>query len=138
MCTRGRSPSSQHLKMQDEINQLCHNEANLHCVHLLDSLTDKQQELTVDALRTAFVSYLDAFQSAFRSEIGKRLDNSITEHEQEPWFTDYVTLKPLVQEDKLPGSSRLVAKAQKITKKACVLLSNNNQDQNHEDTCFAG
>ena len=135
MCTRG-SPS-QHLKMQDEINQLCHNEANLNCVHLLDALTDKQQELTVDALRTAFVSYLDAFQSAFRSEIGKRLDNSITEHEQEPWFTDYVTLKPLVQEDKLPGSS-LVAKAQKITKKACVLLSSNNQDQNHEDTCFAG
>ena len=70
----------------------------------------------------------------FRSEINKKFDNVICEPDstfQEPWFTDYVTLKPLNQEEpKHPGSS-IVAKAQKITKKACVLLHSNNHNNDN-------
>ena len=135
MCSRGQPLTNK----EDDINQLCHDVASLNCVQLLDSLAEKQ-EVDVDALRTVFVSYLDAFQNAFRSEITKRLENQDKVCiEQEPWFTDYVTLKPLVHDqDCKPGSS-LVARAQKITKKAaCVLLSNNHSDTHDENGSLAG
>ena len=78
-----------------------------------------------------FLAYIDTFQNMFRSEINKKFENVTNEPDstfQEPWFTDYVTLKPLNQEEpKHPGSS-IVAKAQKITKKACVLLHSNNHN----------
>ena len=66
--------------------------------------------MIIDAslLRTAFLAYIDTFQNVFRSEINKKFDNVISaaDQEQEPWFTDYVTLKPLNQEEpKHPGSS---------------------------------
>ena len=90
----------------------------------------------------AFLAYRDTFQNVFRSEINRRFDNVINssneQSDQEPWFTDYVTLKPLNHEESKISGNSIVAKAQKITKKACVLLqsshSENNASNNLEET----
>ena len=122
-----------------EIHGLSHDLAVSNCTNLVESICEKtDSDQQIDSLRTAFITYLDAFQSAFRTEINRRFQSEQTSQNpeqdlQEPWFTDYVTLKPLIKHDetKNPGSSSsLKAKAQKIGKKACVLLSSND---NHED-----
>ena len=119
---------------EDQINALCQNTAQDHCVKLLELITENHEVIDASLLRTAFLAYIDTFQNVFRSEINKKFDNVISNsdnnQELEPWFTDYVTLKPLNQEEpKHPGSS-IVAKAQKITKKACVLLQHSHNENN--------
>ena len=129
---------------EPEIHGLSHDLAVSNCATLIETCicSDKTDSEQIDSLRTAFITYLDSFQSAFRTEINKRFfqsEQQTQNHEQdlqEPWFTDYVTLKPLMnkhEELKSPSSSSgssLKAKAQKIGKKACVLLSSND---NHEE-----
>ena len=126
---------------EDQINELCQNAAQDHCTKLLDSITEQSEETEIDAsiLRTAFLAYIDTFQNVFRSEINKRFDNVMNSNseDQEPWFTDYVTLKPLNHEESKTSGNSIVAKAQKITKKACVLLqshSENNTSNNIEES----
>ena len=86
-----------------EIHGLSHDLAVTNCTNLVESICEKtDSDQQIDSLRTAFITYLDAFQSAFRTEINRRFqsENSPQNPEQdlqEPWFTDYVTLKPLIR-----------------------------------------
>lgn len=146
MCTRGngggdpQSPAGTE-DHGDNINDLTLELATANCQTLIQTLCEKSSSATaatasvtsIDSLRTAFITYLDAFQNAFRLEVKRRFD-VVAASEAEPWFTDYVTLKPLRQENETlngkqsSNQSSFKAKAQKITKKACVLLSNNGEN----------
>jgi hypothetical protein len=128
MCTRGQQSQSS----EDDINILCQEAANENCANLLQSIATKL-EVDSAALRTIYVAYLDAFQRAFQAEISKKFDNFELPHE-EPWYTDYVTLKPLNHDESKNSGLSLVAKAHKMTKKACDLLSTNNHDSNPENS----
>ena len=116
MCTR-----SQPLKREDEITDFIKCIASKNCDEIMERLSEKDELL--DAYRKAFIAYIDAFQYRFKSAIDRRFQS---DQEQEPWSTNYVTLKPWVPEESRSsssGSSSLVAKAHKITKKACVLFN---------------
>lgn len=118
-------------KEADHITEVCQRIANDNVAKLLDTIGDDR---SVTTLQTAYISYVDAFQSAFRKQVAaaQKCDSNHEDHdlEQLPWLTEYVTLRPINGFSdngyKAHGSS-LVAKAQKITKKACnVLLTSNN------------
>ena len=118
-------------KREDEIDRFCNDIAKSHCKELLDLLADRELDACIGQFRTAFISYIEAFQNAFRLTVERQFESHQIEQEQEPWHTNYVTLKPL-SPDEVGGrnSSGLKAKAHKITKKACVLFNNENEDQN--------
>ena len=137
MCTRAiEDDTSQNTQITEEISELSHRLALANCDTLLDELVGKN-ESNVDSLRAAFVAYLDAFQNAFRTQIQLRFQQN-QNNDNEPWFTDYVTLKPLLlgKKDEKTSSAEahhsigsFKAKAQKITKKACDLLQNSESSE---------
>ena len=120
MCTRSQLA----LKKEDDISEWCQNMAYTNCDEIMETLCEKDEML--DAYRKAFIAYIDAFQCRFKSAIDRRFQSPPEEQEQEPWCTNYVTLKPWVPEEGRSGgsTSSLVAKAHKITKKASCVLFN--------------
>ena len=116
MCTRSQLV----LKKEDDVTEWCQNMAYTNCDEIMETLFEKDEML--DAYRKAFIAYIDAFQCRFKSAIDRRF-HSQAQEEQEPWCTNYVTLKPWAPEEGKSTSS-LVAKAHKITKKASCVLFN--------------
>ena len=115
---------------EDSIDELSQELAASNCLRLVEVIASRKQVTSIDGFRTAFITYLDAFQNAFRAEVKQKFLENKPEQADEPWFTDYVTLKPLKAEEsaeKQQSSSSLKKKAQKITKKAVVLLSNSSK-----------
>ena len=96
----GSSPNSTNGSGGFEIHGLSQDLAVSNCKNLIESVCDKTDSEQIDNLRTAFITYLDSFQNAFRTEISKRFQSeqqspNNEQDLQEPWFTDYVTLQPL-------------------------------------------
>ena len=125
------------MKREDDIAEVFQAIASTNCDELIDVLADKELDSCIGNYRTAFISYIDAFQNSFRLAVERRFDTHQIEQDLEPWHTNYVTLKPFspAEEHGHAGkSSSLVAKAHKITRKACVLFNNEVHHDDHHHT----
>ena len=144
MCTRAQNgsiepPTGSSPNSEESISELSQSLAVVNSQKLIESL---ENVTSIDSFRTAFITYLDAFQCAFRTQIERKFEHlELLKNEQEPWYTDYVTLKPVVSEENqgpaqdLKTGKFLKAKAQKITKKACgVLMPSSNAENNEENS----
>lgn len=89
MCTRGGSPSANattngttssgspvgnHLS-EEAITNLSTELAQKNSDQLIESVCDNQSVTSIDSFRTAFITYLDAFQNAFRTQIQHKFEH---------------------------------------------------------------
>ena len=63
-------------KKEDDITEIFQSVASTHCDDLIDALADKELDSCIEHYRTAFISYVDAFQNAFRLAVERRFDSN--------------------------------------------------------------